>query len=57
MSYVIGDIIKIKLATDWRHASPCTDLSTNSSLGLTIGYMDEVCQNYNKHQLLSLNTK
>ena len=21
--YVIGDIIKIKLATEWRHASPC----------------------------------
>ena len=23
MPYVIGDIIKIKLATEWRHASPC----------------------------------
>ena len=37
--------------------SPCADLSTNNSLGLTIGYMDDVCQNYNKQQLLSLNTK
>ena len=38
-------------------SSPYSDLSTNKSLGLTIGYMDEVCQNYNKQQLLSLNTK
>ena len=38
-------------------SSPYSDLSTNKSLGLTIGYMDEVCQNYNKQQLLSLKTK
>ena len=38
-------------------SSPYSDLSTNKSLGLTIGYMDEVCQSYNKQQLLSLNTK
>ena len=38
-------------------SSPYSGLSTNKSLGLTIGYMEEVCQNYNKQQLLSLNTK
>ena len=38
-------------------SSPYSDLSTNKSLGLTIGYMDELCQNYNRQQLLSLNTK
>ena len=38
-------------------SSPCSDLSTNKPLGLTIGNMDEVCQNYNKQQILSLNTK
>ena len=38
-------------------SSPYSDLSTNKSLGLTIGHMDEVCQNYNKQQLLSLKTK
>ena len=37
--------------------SSCTDLSTNNSLGLTIGHMDDVCQNYNMQELLSLNTK
>ena len=47
MPYMIFDIIKIKLATKWRHG-PCSDLSTNNSLGLTIGYMDEVCPNYNE---------
>ena len=25
--------------------SPCSDLSTNQSLSLTIGYIGEVCQN------------
>ena len=38
-------------------SSPCSELSTYKSLGLTIGYMDEECQNYNKQQVLSLNTK
>ena len=30
--YLIDDIIKNKLAPKWRHASPCSDLSTNKSL-------------------------
>ena len=38
-------------------SSPYSDLSTNKSLGLTTGYMDDVCPNYNKQQLLSQNTK
>ena len=27
-------------------ASPCSDLSTNKSLSLTIGYIGEVCKNH-----------
>ena len=33
--YTIDKIMKIKLATEWRL---CSDLSTNKSLNLTIGY-------------------
>ena len=47
MPYVIDDVMKIKLATKWHHAShvssPCCDLSTDKSLNLTIGYLGEVC--------------
>ena len=43
--YVIDDIMKIKLATEWHYVSPCSDLSTNKSLDLTIGYTGEVCLN------------
>ena len=46
MPYVIDDVMKIKLATEWRHAGPCpvraVSLSTNKSLSLTIGYIGEV---------------
>ena len=42
MPYVIDDVMKIKLATEWRHIG-CSDLSTNKSLSLTIGYIGEVC--------------
>ena len=41
--YVIDDVMKIKLATEWRHTCPCSDLSTNKSLNLTIGYMGDQC--------------
>ena len=37
--YVIDDVMKIKLWTEWSQASPCSDLSTNKSLNLTIGYI------------------
>ena len=43
MRYMIDDVMKFKLATEWRHAGPCSDLSTNKSLSLTIGYIGEVC--------------
>ena len=45
MPYVIDDIMKIKLATEWRHTSPYSDLSTNKSLSLTIDYIGDVCRN------------
>ena len=41
--FVIDDVMKIKLATKWHYASPCSDLSTNKSLNLTIGYIDDQC--------------
>ena len=41
--YVIDDGMKIKLATEWRHAGPCSDLSTNKSLNLTSGYICGQC--------------
>ena len=49
MPYVIDDVMKIKLVIELRHASPdsmpspCSDLSTNKSLSLTIGYIGEMC--------------
>ena len=36
--YVIDDVMKIKLASKWRPASPSTDLSPNISLNLAIEY-------------------
>ena len=36
---MIYDIIKIKLASKYCQASPCSDLSTKKSLNLTIGYL------------------
>ena len=43
MSYVIDDVMNIKLANEWRHAGPYSDLSTHKSLSLTFGYIGEVC--------------
>ena len=47
MGYVIDDVMRIKLATEWSQAGPfpslCSDLSANKSLSLTIGYIGEVC--------------
>ena len=43
MRHIIDDVMKFKLATEWRHAGPSSDLSTNKSLSLTIGYIGEVC--------------
>ena len=34
---VTEEIINIKLAAKWHHISPCSDLTTNKSLNLTIG--------------------
>ena len=42
--YVIGDVIKIKLMSEWCHTSPCSD-STNKSLNFTIGYIGDQCYN------------
>ena len=36
--YVIDDLVKNKLSAEWRHASSCSNLSTNKSPYLTIGY-------------------
>ena len=44
MLYVIDDVMEMKLATEWRHASPCKDLSNNKSLNLSIGYIGEVLE-------------
>ena len=41
--YVIDDNMKIKLAGELHHASPCSDLSINKSLNLTIGYIGDQC--------------
>ena len=41
--YVIDDVMKIKLAKECHHTSPCCDLSTNKSLNLTIGYIGDQC--------------
>ena len=41
--YMIDDVMKIKLATEWRHANLCSDHSTNKSLKLTIGYIGDQC--------------
>ena len=41
--YMMDDDMKIKLATKWRHINPCSVLSTNKSLNLTIGYIGIQC--------------
>ena len=47
MQYVIDDIMKIQTGdrkTSRRSVPcPCSDLSTNKSLSLTIGFFGEVC--------------
>ena len=47
LPYVIDDDMKIQTGdrmTSHRSVlSPCSDLSTNKSLSLTIGYIGEVC--------------
>ena len=39
----MDDNMKIKLATKWCHINLCSDLSTNKSPNLTIGYIDIQC--------------
>ena len=40
---MIDDVMKIKLMTEGSHASMCSDLSTNKSLNLMIGYIGNQC--------------
>ena len=47
MPYVIDDVIKIqtgdRMTSPRSVHCPCSDLSTNKSLSLTIGYIGAVC--------------
>ena len=49
MPYVIYDVMKIqtgdRMTSRQSVPCPCSDLSTNKSLGLTISYIGEVCKN------------
>ena len=40
---MIDYVMETKLVTEWRQANPRSDLLTNKSLSLTIGYIGEVC--------------
>ena len=42
---MIDDVMKVKITSRQSVLSPCSDLSTNKSLNLTISYIGDQCKN------------